>query len=136
VSDALFLEDDYDSEYRFTGHPVPAMQGLDRNETEIFLGTFSKLLFPALRLGYIVLPPSLVDPFLAFRYGTDMRSTSLDQAILCDFIVQGHLGRHIRRMRELYAAPLDALMQNGSRYLNGLLEISRASRSLYGWVSK
>jgi GntR family transcriptional regulator/MocR family aminotransferase len=128
---AFVIEDDYDSEYRFEGRPVPALQGLDRSDAVIFLGTFSKLLFPSLRLGYAVLPPALVDRFLAFRYGTDLHATSLDQAILCDFILDGHMGRHIRRMRELYGGRLATLLDGGRRYLDGLLEISRIQAGLY-----
>jgi GntR family transcriptional regulator/MocR family aminotransferase len=128
---AFVIEDDYDSEYRFEGRPVSALQGLDRNGSVILLGTFNKLLFPSLRLGYAVLPPTLVDRFLAFRYGTDLHAMGLDQAILCDFIVEGHLGRHIRRMRELYGGRLAALLEGGQRYLGGLLEISRIQAGLY-----
>ena len=128
---AFVIEDDYDSEYRFEGRPVPALQSLDRTSTVIFIGSFSKLLFPSLRLGYVVLPPPLVDYFLAFRHRTDFRSLNLDQAVLCDFIAGGHLGRHLRRMRDLYAARLAALIEGGRRYLPGLLEISSVRAGLY-----
>jgi GntR family transcriptional regulator/MocR family aminotransferase len=128
---AFIIEDDYDSEYRFEGRPVPALQSLDRTSSVTFVGSFSKLLFPSLRLGYLVLPPSLVDHFLAFRYRTDFRSLGLDQAVLCDFIVGGHLGRHLRKMRDLYASRLAALINNGDRYLKGLLEISTVKAGLY-----
>src|SRR5260370_18609729 len=128
---SFIIEDDYDSEHRFEGRPVPALQGLDRSSNVIFVGSFSKLLFPSLRLGYLVLPPSLVDHFLAFRYRTDFRSLGLDQAVLCDFIVGGHLGRHLRKMRDLYASRLAALIDNGDRYLKGLLEISTVKAGLY-----
>ena len=128
---AFLIEDDYDSEFRFQGRPVPSLQGLDKGESVILLGTFNKLLFPSLRLGYVVLPPALVDPFLAFRYGTDLHPAGLDQSILCDFIVEGHMGRHIRRMRELYAARLAALQAGGQRYLGGLLDISPIQVGLY-----
>jgi GntR family transcriptional regulator/MocR family aminotransferase len=128
---AFLIEDDYDSEYRFEGQPVPAMQSLDRNSNLIFIGSFSKLLFPSLRLGYVVLPPSLVDYFLAFRYRTDFRNLNLDQVVLCDFIVDGHLGRHLRRMRDLYSSRLAALLAGGKRYLKGVLEISNVKAGLY-----
>ncbi|MGC9951016.1 MAG: PLP-dependent aminotransferase family protein [Bryobacteraceae bacterium] len=128
---AFLIEDDYDSEYRFEGRPAPALQGLDKGGSAILVGSFNKLLFPALRLGYIVAPASLVDPLLALRFGTDHHAAGLDQAILCDFIVEGHLGRHIRRMRELYAARLAALQEGGRKYLKGLLEISRVQAGLY-----
>jgi GntR family transcriptional regulator/MocR family aminotransferase len=128
---AFVIEDDYDSEYRFDGRPVPAMQSLDRNSNVIFVGSFSKLLFPSLRLGYVVLPPSLVDYFLAFRYRTDFRNLDFDQAVLCDFIVEGHLGRHLRRMRNLYSRRLAALIDGGKQYLKGALEISNVMAGLY-----
>lgn len=128
---AFVIEDDYDSEYRFEGRPVPTLQSLDRGSSVIVVGSFSKLLFPSLRLGYLVLPPPLVDYFLAFRLQTDFRSVSLDQAVLCDFIEGGHLGRHLRRMRELYAGRLAALLEGGRRHLTGLLEISNIQAGLY-----
>jgi GntR family transcriptional regulator/MocR family aminotransferase len=127
----FIIEDDYDSEYRFEGRPVPALQSLDRSSSVILVGSFSKLLFPSLRLGYVVLPPSLADYFLAFRYQTDFRSVGLDQAVLCDFIEGGHLGRHLRRMRELYARRLAALIDGGREHLKGLLEISDVRAGLY-----
>jgi GntR family transcriptional regulator/MocR family aminotransferase len=128
---AFIIEDDYDSEYRFEGPPLPALQSLDRNSNVIFIGSFNKLLFPALRIGYVILPPSLVDLFLAFRYRTDFHNLSADQTVLCDFVVDGHLGRHLRRMRDLYACRLSALIDGGKRYLNGLLEISAVRAGLY-----
>jgi GntR family transcriptional regulator/MocR family aminotransferase len=128
---AFVIEDDYDSEYRFEGRPVPALQSLDQGQNVILTGSFSKLLFPSLRLGYVVLPPSLVDYFLAFRFQTDFRSLNLDQAVLCDFIEGGHLGRHVRRMRDLYAGRLATLVEGGRRHLKGLLEISGVRSGLY-----
>jgi len=123
-SGAFLIEDDYDSEYRFEGRPMPALQGLDKAGSVIFLGSFNKVLFPSLRLGYLVLPPALLDPLLALRLGVDLHPPSLDQAILCDFMTEGHLGRHIRRMRDLYANRLAALQHEARRYLAGLLDVS------------
>jgi GntR family transcriptional regulator/MocR family aminotransferase len=128
---AFVIEDDYDSEYRFEGQPVPALQSLDNHSSVIFVGSFSKTLFPSLRLGYLVLPPSLVDFFLAFRYRTDLQNSTFDQAVLCDFIVEGHLARHLRRMRNLYAGRLAALIEGGKQHLNGLLELSEVRAGLY-----
>jgi GntR family transcriptional regulator/MocR family aminotransferase len=127
---AFVIEDDYDSEYRFEGQPVPALQSLDDHSNVILIGSFSKTLFPSLRLGYVVLAPSLVDYFLAFRYQTDFRNSNFDQAVLCDFIVDGHLARHLRRMRGLYAGRLEALIEGGNKYLDGLLEISNVRAGL------
>jgi GntR family transcriptional regulator/MocR family aminotransferase len=128
---AFVIEDDYDSEYRFEGQPVPALQGLDNHANVILIGTFSKILFPSLRLGYVVLPPALVDYFLSFRYRTDFRNSSFDQAVLCDFIADGHLARHLRRMRNLYASRLEALIDGGKQHLGGLLDISNVRAGLY-----
>jgi GntR family transcriptional regulator/MocR family aminotransferase len=122
-SGARIVEDDYDSEYRFAGRPIPALQGLDRGDCVIFLGSFSKVLFPSLRLGYLVVPPALLEPLLTLRSNTDRYAPTLDQAILCDFIAEGHLGRHIRRMRELYRTRLAALREASNAHLQGLLEI-------------
>lgn len=121
---AFLIEDDYDSEYRFDGRPMPALQGLDKSGSVIFLGSFNKVLFPSLRLGYMVLPSSLLNSLLALRLGADFYPPTLDQAILCDFVTEGHLGRHIRRMRDMYANRLDALQQGAKKYLAGLLDIS------------
>jgi GntR family transcriptional regulator/MocR family aminotransferase len=100
---AWVIEDDYDSEYRYAGRPLAALQGLDSEGRVIYLGTFSKVLFPALRLGYMVVPPDLVDAFMAARALSDRHCPVLDQAALADFIGDGHFARHIRRMRALYA---------------------------------
>jgi GntR family transcriptional regulator/MocR family aminotransferase len=128
---ALVIEDDYDSEFRFEGRPMLSLQGLHNGRNVVFAGTFNKILTPALRLGYVVLPPELVDPFLALRYGTDLCSTSLDQVILCDFIEDGHFGRHLRRMRDLYSGRLAALMNASRRYLAGVVEIPNVRAGLY-----
>ncbi|HUB19820.1 MAG TPA: PLP-dependent aminotransferase family protein [Acidobacteriaceae bacterium] len=128
---AFVIEDDYDSEYRFEGPPVPALQSLDHHSSVILIGSFSKTLFPALRVGYVVLPAPLIDPFVGFRYRTDFRNSSFDQAVLCDFIVDGHFARHLRRMRNLYAERLATLIEGARQYLSGLLEISSVRAGLY-----
>ncbi|MFQ4144515.1 PLP-dependent aminotransferase family protein [Chlorogloeopsis sp. ULAP02] len=97
------LEDDYDSEYRFVGRPLTALQGIDISNCVIYFGTFSKVLFPALRLGYLVVPPDLVEAFIAVRHFIGTRVPILEQAVLADFMNEGHFNRHIRRMRSLYA---------------------------------
>jgi len=128
---AFVIEDDYDSEYRFEGTPVPALQSLDNQSSVIFIGSFSKTLFPALRVGYVVLPAPLTDLFVGFRYRTDFRNSSFDQAVLCDFIADGHFARHLRRMRNLYAQRLAALMEGARQHLGGVLEISNVRAGLY-----
>ena len=130
-SGAFVIEDDYDSEYRFEGPPVPALQSLDHHSSVIFIGSFSKTLFPALRVGYVVLPAPLADWFSGLRYRTDFRNSSFDQAVLCDFIADGHFARHLRRMRNLYGERLAALMEGAHQHLHGLLEISNVRAGLY-----
>ncbi len=130
-ADMYVIEDDYDSEFRFAGARVPALQGLDRWERVIFMGSFNKLLFPALRLGYIVVPDHLIDPLLRLRSHADRYPPAISQAVLCDFIVDGHFARHVRRMRELYAVRLDALHTSAARYLAGVLEIPSIDAGLH-----
>jgi len=127
----FIIEDDYDSEYQIKGLPAPALQGLDRNSNVIFIGTFTKLLFPSLRIGYVVLPTPLVDIFASFRRGSELRSAGLDQAVLCDFIVEGHFGRHLRKMRDLYTRRLEAFLHFEDRYLSGLLKTADTKAGLY-----
>ncbi len=122
-SGARIIEDDYDSEFRFHGRPIPALQGLDRSGSVIYTGTLNKVLFPGLRLAYVVLPPDLVDSFLALRSAADRYPPAISQAVLCDFIVEGHFGRHLRRMREMYAERLGLLQDNARRYLAGIAEL-------------
>ncbi len=135
-SGAPIFEDDYDSEYRYSGRPMPALQGLDRNAQVLFAGSFNKVLFPSLRLGYLVIPPDLVPYFAATISVTRRHAPLLEQAVLCDFIVEGHFGRHLRRMREVYAERLSVLMESAQQRLAGLLEISNVEAGLQtvGWL--
>lgn len=135
-SGALIFEDDYDSEYRYSGRPVPALQGLDRNGLVLFAGSFSKVLFPSLRLGYLVIPLDLVAYFAAAKSVTSRHAPLLGQAVLCDFITEGHFGRHLRRMREVYAERLSVLLESALQRLTGLLEISSVEAGLQtvGWL--
>src|SRR5262249_51914768 len=125
TSNALIFEDDYDSEYRYEGRPVPALQGLDAEGLVLFAGSFSKVMFPSLRLGYLVIPPDLVSYFAAAKSVTSRHAPLLEQAVLCDFISEGHFGRHLRRMREVYAERLAVLLESAAKSLAGLLEISK-----------
>ncbi|MGB8849735.1 MAG: PLP-dependent aminotransferase family protein [Candidatus Acidiferrales bacterium] len=135
-SGALIFEDDYDSEYRFAGRPIPAMQGFDRSGSVIFAGSFSKVLFPSLRLGYLVIPPDLMTRYEATISLTTRHAPLPQQAVLCDFITEGHLGRHLRRMREVYAERLSILLDSAREKLAGLLEISEIEAGLQtvGWL--
>jgi len=109
-SGSWIIEDDYDNEYRYESMPIASLQGLDRSSRVIYIGTFSKTLFPSLRLGYIVIPSDLVDRFLAVRQAIDVFPPHLSQAVLQDFIAEGHLARHIRRTRLLYSERRNALV--------------------------
>src|SRR5580692_4640415 len=135
-SGTLIFEDDYDSEYRYSGRPIPALQGMDRSGSVIFAGSFSAVLFPALRLGYLVVPPDLVDIFAAAASVSTHHPPLLEQAILCDFITEGHFARHIRRMRELYAERLKVLLDSARSRLAGRLDISTVEAGLQtlGWL--
>ena len=101
-NEALIIEDDYDSEFRYSGSPIPALQGLDEHGCVLYVGTFSKVMFPGLRLGYIVLPPSWVDVFRRAKWLCDRQCSLIDQAALAEFIGSGGLAQHIRRMRTIY----------------------------------
>jgi GntR family transcriptional regulator/MocR family aminotransferase len=135
-TNAWILEDDYDSEFRYAGRPLASLQGLDCDQRVIYLGTFSKVLFPALRLGYLVAPPDLVDAFVAARTLTDHHSPSLPQAVLADFIAEGHLARHIRRMRTVYTERQAALIKAARRELEDRLRVLPAEIGLHllGWL--
>jgi GntR family transcriptional regulator/MocR family aminotransferase len=109
-TDAWIIEDDYDSEYRYASRPLGALQGIDASRV-IYIGTFSKVLFPSLRLGYVVVPHSLVDDFTRHRESIDLFSPVLEQAVLAEFLRDGHFGRHLRRMRALYEKRRDALVR-------------------------
>jgi GntR family transcriptional regulator/MocR family aminotransferase len=135
-SGALIFEDDYDSEYRYSGRPIPALQGLDSHGSVLYAGSFSKVLFPALRLGYMVIPSDLTHHFEAALSLTVRHAPLLDQLVLADFITEGHFGRHVRRMREVYAERLSVLLEEARLRLAGLLEISSVEAGLQtsGWL--
>ena len=109
---AWILEDDYDSEYRYASRPLGSLQGTDAAARVIYFGTFSKVLFPSLRIGYVVVPHELIDAFIKAREAIDLFSPVLDQIVLTEFLVEGHFSRHLRRMRALYQIRRDALVRH------------------------
>lgn len=132
---AWILEDDYDSEYRYAGQPLTALQGLDTNRRVIYMGTFSKVLFPSLRLGYLVVPPELVEAFAAARAVIDRHSPLLEQAVLADFMAEGHFTRHICRMKLLYAERQAALV-TAAQSLTDLIDVRSCETGMHlvGWL--
>lgn len=130
-SGAWVIEDDYDSEYRFESMPIASLQGLDANSRVIYIGTFSKVLFPALRLGYMVIPPDLMDQFVAVRYAMDIFPPYLSQEIVTDFMLEGHFARHIRRMRTLYNQRRTALVESIRKEFGEALEVHGAEAGMH-----
>jgi GntR family transcriptional regulator/MocR family aminotransferase len=117
------IEDDYDSEYRYRSSPIASLQGLDANARVIYIGTFSKVLFPSLRLGYVVMPSDLVGRFLTIRRAMDLAPPTFFQQVLADFIEEGHFARHIRRMRVLYRERRSALVDSIAQELGTAVEV-------------
>jgi GntR family transcriptional regulator/MocR family aminotransferase len=125
------IEDDYDSEYRFENMPIASLQGLDSHSRVIYIGTFSKTLFPSLRLGYLVVPADLVERFVAVRYALDLTPPYLQQAVLNDFMREGHYARHIRKMRTLYHERRTAVVESLDREFGEEMEIWGAQAGMH-----
>jgi GntR family transcriptional regulator/MocR family aminotransferase len=130
-SGSWIIEDDYDSEYRYASMPIASLQGLDHDSRVIYIGTFSKTLFPALRVGYAVIPKDLVGRFATVRYTIDIGPPHLYQAVLTDFITEGHFARHIRRMRLLYGERRAALVDCIRKQCGSLLEIHGSEAGMH-----
>jgi GntR family transcriptional regulator/MocR family aminotransferase len=120
---AVIVEDDYDSEFRYGSRPIPALQGLSGGDSVIYVGTFSKVFFPALRIGYAVVPESMTRVFTRARWIADRQTPTLEQLALADFISEGHLERHLRRMRTLYDKRRQALVRSLNQHFEDRLEI-------------
>jgi GntR family transcriptional regulator/MocR family aminotransferase len=133
---AWIVEDEYDAEYRYFTQPVSSLQGMDRSGSVIYVGTFTKMLFNSLRLGFLVVPERVADAFAAARSILDRHPPTLDQAILADFIMEGHFGHHVRRMRQTYAQRMSALREAGAEKLAGAIEIAEATSGMrtLGWI--
>lgn len=122
-SGAWIIEDDYDSEFRYVGRPLASLQGLDRDGCVIYVGTLSKILFPGIRLGFAVLPESLIPAFKAARYLADRQPPTPHQTIVAEFMRQGFLTSHIRRMRQRYREARDVVVESITKELGDLVEI-------------
>lgn len=131
----LVVEDDYDSEFRFEGRPLASLQGLDDTHSVVYLGSFSKVLFPSLRVGYAVLPPDLVWPFEEAKDLTDRQTPILEQQVLAGFLGEGHFERHLRRMRQLYRERRRALMEALEQHLGGAVRVMGASAGMHLMLS-
>lgn len=130
--DGWIIEDDYDSEFRYAGRPLPSISSIDRFGRVIYVGTFSKALFPALRIGYLVLPPALVDTFRAAT-GMMFRCAPLvPQMALAEFIAEGHFATHLRRMRDLYGERRDQFLSAARKAGAGLFHIDRPDSGMNG----
>jgi GntR family transcriptional regulator/MocR family aminotransferase len=128
---AWIVEDDYASEFRYGGRPLASLQGLDDGERVIYIGTLNKALFPGLRLGYAVLPPSLVRPFVTARYLIDRQPSTLCQAVVADFMAEGHFAAHIRRMRAAYQDQRDTLVAALRRQLGDHLSVDPPDQGMH-----
>lgn len=128
---ALIIEDDYDSEFRRDGPPLPAMQGLVADAPVIYLGTFSKTLFPALRIGYVVVPKGLAEPFAGMLKLGHLRGRSADQLALAEFLRAGHFAAHLKKMRRLYAVRRDALVAAIDKHLSPVATICGGSSGIH-----
>jgi GntR family transcriptional regulator/MocR family aminotransferase len=120
---AWILEDDNASEYRYQGRPLAALQGIDASNRVLYAGTFSKVMFSSMRLGYLVAPADLVSSLVQARVLADRQSPGLMQAVLADFMNEGHFARHVRRMRTLYAERLAALLHAVRTHAEDVLEV-------------
>ena len=128
---AWVIEDDYDSEFRYGARPIPCLHGLDADGRVVYVGSFSKTLFPALRLGFMIVPQDLHDELLAVRRATEVHPPRLDQAVLADFMLSGHYERHLRRMRAAYRERLEALQHAAETRCGGALRMRPVRTGLH-----
>ena len=128
---AWILEDDYDSEFRYATRAIPCLHGLAADGRVIYIGSFSKTFFPALRLGFLIVPGSLHEALVAVRRSADLHPPSLEQAAFADLMIEGHFERHLRRMRAVYAERLDALTSAADRYGRGAFTLRPVRTGLH-----
>jgi GntR family transcriptional regulator / MocR family aminotransferase len=135
---AFVFEDDYDAEFRFTGPPLPSLQGIDNSGRVIYAGTMSKILCPSLRLGYIVAPEPLVDSLIKIRSAMDQHSSPIDQATLARFITEGFFLSHIKRMRKIYSERRDFFIEEFNKLLGDrfTLQVPEAGLNIVAWLKR
>lgn len=131
ASGAFIVEDDYTSEFRYSGPPLASLQGLDEDERVIYVGTLNKALFPGLRLGYAVVPQALLPAFVTARYLMDRQPPTLHQAVVAEFMQEGHFAAHIRRMRQMYREQRDALAATLTRRAAGRLHVDVPDQGMH-----
>ena len=130
-SGAFIVEDDYTSEFRYSGPPLASLQGLDTTEQVIYVGTLNKALFPGLRIGYAVVPHALLQAFVGARYLIDRQPATLQQAVVSEFMQQGHFAAHIRRMRQQYREQRDALAETLMRRAADRLDVAVPDQGMH-----
>ncbi len=130
-SDAFIIEDDYTSEFRYSGPPLASLQGLDDTERVIYVGTLNKALFPGLRIGYAVVPRALLQAFIGARYLIDRQPPTLQQTVTAEFMQQGHFAAHIRRMRHLYREQRDALATTLQKRASDWLDVAVPDQGMH-----
>ena len=130
-SGSWIIEDDYDSEFRYESRPISSLQGMDTNARVIYIGTFSKVMFPSVRVGYIVIPTDLVERFAAVRFAMDIFPPYLHQEVLTDFMLEGHFGAHVRKMRQVYKERRQALVDCLEKEFGGQLTIHGAEAGMH-----
>src|SRR5262249_39284133 len=128
---AWIVEDDYDSEFRYSTRPFPSLHGLDADGRVIYVGTFAKSLFPAMRLGFAIVPADLRELFLAVRRSPDVHPRLLEQMALADFIGDGHYAAHLRRVRSAYRERFEALVDAAQRCCSGVLSLRPIQTGLH-----
>jgi GntR family transcriptional regulator/MocR family aminotransferase len=138
ANDAVIFEDDYDSEFRFTGPPLPCLQGLDNSGRVIYAGTMSKILYPSLRLAYLIVPEQVLDSMAKIRSVVDQHSPAIDQATLARFITEGFFLSHVKRMRKLYADRRDFFIEEFNKLLGQhfILQIPKAGLNFVAWLRR
>jgi GntR family transcriptional regulator/MocR family aminotransferase len=125
------LEDDYNAEFRFSGPPLPCLQGLDRTGRVIYAGTMSKILYPSLRLGYLLVPAVLADAVAKLRTAIDQHSPTIDQATLARFIAEGFYLSHVRRMRKIYSERREVFIEQFNKLLGDRFRLEIADSGLH-----